>query len=275
MWKDSIKAVYVRNHRLLQGCSAAGGTSMLLLSIGSVLGMNPTMFDRVERVAFTLATSLVVAILFGWWTTRSTPKYAQTPLEYHQEQVERAIVKEWGGAIDWLRETTAAAEECSEDVIRVHRAYLKGGTEPTLKQTTLLAMHNRVCDLSRAVADLCQRGHAEAAFVLWRSIFEIEINMKYIAQDKTDTRAERFLDWGRAAYLRLHSADSTELKSLMSQYPPPNHLNREIGWTRQQNPIGVPGRAKEIGYSSERVGQATPVLNMYEESSSYSHNDAP
>ena len=247
---------------------------MMLLGIGSILGMNPTMFDRLDRVTLTLAISLLVTILFGWWTARSTPRYAQTPLEYHQERVERAIVKEWGEAIGWLRETIAAAEECSQDVMRMHRVQLEGGTEPTLKQTALLALHNRLCDISRAVADLCQRGHAEAAFVLWRSMFEIEINMKFIAQDETDILADRFLDWGRAVYLALHSPDSAELGSLRCKYPKPNQLGNEIGWTHQTNPMGVPRRAKEVGYPCERIGRAVPVLNMYAESNAYSHNDA-
>ncbi|MDE2716946.1 MAG: DUF5677 domain-containing protein [Chloroflexota bacterium] len=274
MWKDSIRAAYVRNQRLIQGCSLAGSTSMLLLTIGSFLVVNPGVFDRAERIVLSVAISLVVAILFGWWTTRSTPKYAQTPLEFHQEQVERVIIKEWGESIDWLRETTAAAEECSEEVIQLHRAYLKGGTETTLRQTALLAMHNRLCDLSRAIADLCQRGHAEAAFMLWRSIFEIEINMQYIAQDETDTLAERFLDWGRAAHLRLYFPDSDELEALEDKYPKPDQLANEIGWTRQINPMGVPRRAKEVGYGSEKMDRMTPVLNFYEESNSYIHNDA-
>ena len=274
MWQDSFTAAYSRNYRLIRGCSLAFVTSTVLLTIGILLERNLTVFDRVERVVFALAIGIVVAIIFGWWTTRSIPKYAQTPLEYHQEQVERAIVKEWGGAIVWLRETIAAAEDCSQNMVRVHRAYLKGGTEPTLRQTALLALHNRLCDLSRAVADLCQRGHAEAAFMLWRSIFEIEVNMQYISQDETNALAERFLDWGRAAFLRLNSPDSLELRSLTSKYPKPNQLDKEIGWTSQTSPMGVQRRAKAVGYGSERLGQAILDLNMYEESNSYIHNDA-
>ena len=274
MWKDGIRAIYARNRRLLQGCSVAGGTTMMLLSIGSILGSNPKMVDPLELVLLLLAISLLVAIIFGWWTARSTPRYAQSPLEYHQEQVERAIVKEWGGAIGWLRETTAAAEECSQDVMRLHLAHLEGDTEPTLRQTALLALHNRLCDLSRAVADLCQRGHAEAAFVVWRSIFEIEINMKFIAQDETDVLAERFLDWGRAVYLDLHSPDSEELESLRRKYPKPNQLGNEIGWTHQTKPMGVPRRAREVGYSTGNKGRSMSVLDVYIESNAYSHNDA-
>ncbi len=110
--------------------------------------------------------------------------------------------------------------------------------------------------------------------MLWRSIFEIEVNMRYIAQDQTNARAERFQDWSRAAVLRIHAPESTELKELVSKYPSPNGLNRDIGWTSTRNPIGVPGRAREVGYPHHKIDRATPVLTMYEESSSYIHNDA-
>ena len=218
--------------------------------------------------------SLLIAVLFGLWTVRSTPRYPQTPLEHHQERIERAVLKEWGAANNWLRETIAAAEEFTEKLIEIYREKITDNEENTLQEIVLVTMHNRVCELARAVADLCQRGHAEAAFIIWRSIFELEVNMRYILQDDTGNRAERFMDWGEAAYLRLNAPNSTELKSLEAKYPRPQRLDREIGWTREINPIGVPGRAKEIGYPTERQGNRIPVLDMYEESSAYSHNDA-
>ena len=274
MWRDSIKAAYRRNRRLIQGSFVAGGTSMFLVSIGYALATTLTMLDGLERVLLSLLIGLIVSILFGCWTARSTPRYPQTPLEYHQEQVEREILKEWGKAINWLRETTAAAEECSEEVIQIHRRNIEDGTRNSLREITLVRMHNKVCDLARAVADLCQRGHAEAAFMLWRSIFEIEINMIFIAQDETGERAERFLDWGRAAYLRLNSPNSDELKILEKKYPHPQQLNREIGWTRALNPMGIPARARAIRYPNGNKDGRTPVLKMYEESNAYGHNDA-
>ena len=274
MWRDSIKAWYRRNRRLIQGACIAGSGSMLLLSIGSTFPTVLAILSTAQILLLCLLISILVAFLFGSWTARSTPRYPQTPLEFHQERVERAIVKEWGAAIGWLRETTAAAEETSEYLLQLYDTYLKEGGEPSPRQTTLLALHSRACDLSRAVADLCQRGHAESAFMLWRSIFEIEVNMQYIAQDQINARAERFQDWGRAAFLRIHAPDSSELKELISKYSSPDDLNRDIGWTRTRNPVGVPGRAREVGYPHEKIGRATPVLNMYEESSSYVHNDA-
>ena len=274
MWRDSIRAWYRRNRRLIQGSWVAGSSSMLLLSIGSTFPTVFTMLSTAQVLLLCLLISTIVALFFGSWTARSTPRYPQTPLEFHQERVERAILKEWGEAIGWLRETTAAAEETSEDLLKLQRSYLKEGGEPSPRLTTLLALHNKACDLSRAVADLCQRGHAEAAFMLWRSIFEIEVNMRYIAKDQTNARAERFQDWGRAAFLRIHAPDGSELNELVIKYPSPNDLNRDIGWTRSRNPLGVTGRAREVGYPHEKTDRGTPVLKMYEESSSYTHNVA-
>ena len=274
MWKEDLKREYARNRRLIQGSCLAGTTSMLLVVIGFRLAIPPVTLDRIELLTLGLLIALVTSISFGWWTYRSSPRYPRTWLEYQEEVIEREVVKEWGPAIHCLRETIVAGEECFESVFELHRECLNNGSEPSLKQTTLLAMHNKACNLSRSVADLCQRGHAEAAFILWRSIFEIEVNMQYIALDETDCRAERFADWGRAAYLRLNFPNSSELESLRGKYPNQD-MDREIGWTRPKNPIGVPGRARVIGYlSKQREGRATTILNMYEESNSYSHYDA-
>ena len=274
MWHDSLKAAYIRNIRLILGCMTAGSTALLLLTIGYALASELTLAGPVVRVAGVLTVGLTVAFAFGLWSVRSIPRYPQTPLEYHQEQVERAVVKEWGEAISWLRETVATAKETSFEIIQIHRRQLDKPVENAIREITLVAMHNRICNLARSVADLCQRGHAEAALMVWRSIFEIEVNMGYVSQDETDKRAERFQDWGRAAYLRLNFPESNELESLNAKYPRPNQLHREIGWTREHNPLGVPARADAIGYADNKDDRETIALNMYEESSAYSHNDA-
>ena len=46
MWRDSIRAWYKRNRRLIQGSWVAGSSSMLLLSIGSTF---PTVFYDVKH----------------------------------------------------------------------------------------------------------------------------------------------------------------------------------------------------------------------------------
>ena len=274
MWEDSVKAAYIRNMRLILACMIGGCTAMLLFTIGYALTTELAVAGPVVRVAVVLAIGLTLAFAFGLWSVKSIPRYPQTPLEYHQEQVERAVIKEWGESISWLRETVATTEETSLEIIQIHRNQFDKGVENALREITLVTMHNRLCNLARSVADLCQRGHAEAALIVWRSIFEIEVNMAYVSLDETDKRAERFQDWGRAAYLRLNFPESNELESLNAKYPRPNQLHREIGWTREHNPLGVPARAEAIGYADNKDDRETIALNMYEESSAYSHNDA-
>ena len=274
MWNDNFREWHRRNYRLIYGSLNAGTMTMLLLSIGYTLPIMLPSYGRVEAFAVNFAVGTVVAILFGLWTHRSTPRYPETPLEFYQELSERSIVKEWGEAIGWLRQTVAAAEETSAAVIQIHLERMQNGMEDCIRQTTLLTMHNRLCSLARAVADLCQRGQAEAAFIVWRSGFEIEVNMGYVAKDESDQRAVRFQDWGRAAFLRLNAPDSSELGQLSAKYPPPNELDREIGWTRAPNPLGMRGRAIAIGYTNGSNSRNGRALAMFEESSAYAHNDA-
>ena len=231
------------------------------------------MLSSLEISLLCFLISALVAISFGIWTARSTPKYPQTPLEYHQELVERAIVEEWGKAIHWLRETIATAEECSESVIEIHRQGFMNGKSPEFRQTFLVAMHCKVCDLARAVADLCQRGHAEAAFMIWRSIFEIEVNMAFIAQEGTNDRAERFQDWAAAAFLGAQDPNNPELAKLKKKYQG-WQLDRDIGWTRKNNPMGIPARAKAVGYSTSTGSKEISGLSMYSQTNAYVHSDA-
>ena len=70
MWNDSLKAWYRRNRRLIQGSFNAGSASFFLISVGSVL----TTLDPLERVILALAIGVLVSLIFGLWTVRSTPK---------------------------------------------------------------------------------------------------------------------------------------------------------------------------------------------------------
>ncbi len=251
----------------------SGSTSTILLAAGYALGTDLTIIGPLQRIIIAPLVYLLVAVLLGWRLSKLVPQYPRTPLEYAQDLVERRIIVEWGQAIHWVRETAAAAEECSEQITELDKSQKQDGVVPTLTQLTLTALHNKVCDLSRAIADLCQRGHAEAAFMLWRSIFEIEVNMKYIAQDTSGVMAERFADWGTAAYLRLNVPYSGELVELLSKYPKQD-LSSEIGWTDQSKPLGMRRRARAVGYVGKRMGSRMPMLDLYLESNSYIHNDS-
>lgn len=196
MWQDNLTTAYIRNMKLILACMFSVLAAMLLFTIGYALAPEFAVAGPAVRIGVLMTIGLTVALAFALWSVKSVPRYPQTPLEHHQERVERAVVKEWGRAISWLRETIATAEDTSIEVIQIHRSRFDKGIENPLRQITLLAMHNRLCHLSRSVADLCQRGHAEAALMVWRSVFEIEVNMGYVSQYETDKRAERFKDWG-------------------------------------------------------------------------------
>ena len=222
--------------------------------------------------------SVIVAIgtgtAFWTWTMRSVPRYPNIRMEYRQHEIERAVQSEWGKALDWLRLTVEKSEECSDILIRNTRYRLRTEKqEPSVRELVLTGMHAKVCDLSRSVADLCQRGHAEAAIMLWRSIFEIQVNMAFIEKQGTEDRAIRFQDWSRMSYLKLHAPDGEELKALANKYNGWD-ITRDIGWTRQKNPMGVPARAREVGYGDTRQENLTPILHIYEETNAYGHNDA-
>ena len=278
MWKDTLPGFLKRNLRLLLGSLMVFLWAEALLLLGYLATGEPTLqglaLQASENMGLALAVGLLTTLVFGLWTVQSTPRYPQTPLEHHQEAVEREIESEWGNAIAYLRLAVSRSEECGNTLLEAYRTGFQQSRKPELMQTILLGMHAKACDLARAVADLSQRGHSEAAFVLWRSIFELQINMQFIAQEGNNDRAERFQDWSIATHLRLHDATSDELKALKLKYAKPWQLDKDMGWTRATNPMSIPTRAKEVGYPTERDGRKVPVLELYADSNAYVHNDA-
>lgn len=278
MWKDTLPGFLKRNVRLILGSLSVFILVEALLLLGYLTNGEPTLqglaLQASENIGLALVLGAITMLLFGFWTVQSNPRYPQTPLEHHQEAVEREIASEWGNAIAYLRLAVSRSEECGNTLLEAYRTGLQQSHEPELMQTILLGMHAKACDLARVVADLSQRGHSEAAFVLWRSIFELQINMQFIAQEGNNDRAERFQDWSIATHLRLHDATSDELKALRLKYAKPWQLDKDMGWTRANSPMGIPTRAKEIGYPTERDGKKVPVLELYADSNAYVHNDA-
>ena len=107
MWNDTLRKLMTRNLRLLSRSCMAGGLSMGLFTAGYVL-------ERVSTdpywLAVVLVAGIVIPVLFGLCIKARMPKYPQTPLEAHQDEVVRAIIAEWGPAIHWLRETGRRAQ---------------------------------------------------------------------------------------------------------------------------------------------------------------------
>ncbi|MCY4367747.1 MAG: DUF5677 domain-containing protein [Chloroflexi bacterium] len=272
MWSENLRSSIRINRKLLLGSLAAGAIAVAL-PVGGYVVVHYGGFTLGQQIVVLLLIAIAAALSFGLWTVKASPRYPQTPLEAHQEAIEVEVETEWGKSLEWLRAAVASAEECSESVIKIHRQGITDGQPPEFRQTFQVAMHCKVCDLARAVADLCQRGHAEAAFMIWRSIFEIEVNMAFIAQEGTNDRGERFRDWATAAVLRSQDANNPELAKLKKKYQG-WQLDRDIGWTRKNNPMGIPARAKAVGYSDTTVGNEISGLFMYAETNAYVHNDA-
>lgn len=279
MWKDTLPGFLKRNLRLLLGSLMVFLLVEALLLLGYLAGGEPTLqglaLQAPENIGLALVVGLLTMLAFGFWTVQSTPRYPQMPLEYHQEAIEREITSDWGNAIAYLRLAVSRSEECGNTLLEAYKLGFRQGRKPDTMQHILLGMHAKACDLARAVADLSQRGHPEVAFALWRSIFELQVNMQFIAQEGNNDRAERFQDWAVAANLRLHHPAAQELKTLETKYPKPGwDLRRDIGWTRHKNPMGIPARARELGYPTQRAENKVPLLGIYEDSNAYAHNDA-
>ena len=256
-----VKTQLIQNRRLITGTAMAMAASVVYLAAG-YLGGTVWSWGWMDLTAAGMLVSMVTLWGFGFWTVKSLPKYPTTKLEHQQVAIERAVLSEWGEAIGYLRLTIEKCEECSDRVIQHHRVRLMDDhVEPNLLQTLLIGMHAKACDLARVVADDCQRGHAEAAFATWRAIFEIQVNMAFIAADTTGETAKRFQDWSKASALRLYDPESDELKTLRKTYAG-WEIDRDMGWTRKgylmgySNPspsdrlFGQPGSGRDL-YSTD------------------------
>ena len=267
-----IKTLLALNRRLIVGTAAAVVVSVAILAVG-FLGGTVWSWTLADFIVCAALMSVLTVWAFGTWTVKSQPKYPATELEHGQMETERAVLSEWGEAISYLRLTVEKCEECSDRVVGYHRNKITAdNAEPDLLQMLLTGMQAKACDLARVAADDCQRGHAEAALVVWRAIFEIQVNMQFLAKDQTGETAERFRDWSRASELKLHDPQSNELETLQTKYAG-WQIDRQIGWTRKNNPMGIPARATAVGYSSPPSQGELPILQIYEASNAYGHND--
>ena len=202
--------------------------------------------------------------------------YPDSPLEAHEEDVERGVVSQWGEALKSLRRLIAKAEDCSSHIIKTNVKPDDGGSgDVTLTRNILIAMHGKACDLSRAISGLAQKGYAEAAFALWRSMLELEINMAYIASRQKDDPdvAKRFIDWSEMAYLRFREPDSQELKELQSRYKGWK-IKSDQGWTSRNDIVGFRRRACSAGYRAGNRPHGYEVVDIYELANAFVHNDA-
>ena len=148
-------------------------------------------------------------------------------LDRQQTLVEKDINREWRAALSWLSKAVANSLECWVDTLPLYRENRSD------LGTTLHMLHGQACALARAIVKHCRSGELQSAIILWRSLFEIEVNMAYIAKDTTQvpSRAKRYYDWNMANYFYVNGLFSHEtMIELQRKYKGWN-LKHYDGWT--------------------------------------------
>lgn len=195
-------------------------------------------------------------------------------LNKQEKQVEKDIKKEWGKALDWLSKAVANALECWVATL----PYYKGNrSEPGI---TLHLLHGQACKLSRAIVGYCKWGEIQSAVALWHSLFEIEVNLAFIAKDTTQkpSRAERFEDWSMANYFIVNNLRPHERMIDLQRKYRNWGLGNHDGWTAPtDNPkaiLGLTKRALQVGYSlgDKQIGQYSKP-DIYNLCHSYVHTN--
>ena len=195
-------------------------------------------------------------------------------LDKQQRRVQKQVKREWGKALDWLSRAVAYSLECW---VATHSFYQENDSEPG---STLHQLHWQTLTLVRMITDHCKQGQVPSAIVLWRSLFEIEVNMAFIAKGTTQkpSRAERYNDWSQATYLLNSNLRSGErMTQLRRKYKNWNLANHD-GWTASpDNPkatLDLTNRASQVGYSRRngRQNQYTS-LDIYNLCHSYVHGN--
>ena len=276
MWDDTWWKYIRRNHQIAGNSFLAGSVATLLFTLGLRAANSFPDWGQGEILLVLVFILLCVSLGFGIYSVKIRPMYPDSPLEAHEERVERAVLSEWGQALKSLRRLIAKAEDCSSHIIKTNVMLDQGGSgDVTLTRNILIAMHGRVCDLSRAISGLAQKGYAEPAFALWRSMLELEVNMAYIASKQEDDPdvGKRFIDWSEMAYLRFREPDSQELRELQSRYKGWN-IKSDQGWTSRDEIVGFRRRARSAGYEAGTRPHGFEVVDIYELANAFVHNDA-
>ena len=165
MWDDTWRKYIKRNLRIAGNSFFAGSLAVLLFTFGLVAADSLPDLGQVGILLVLVLICLCVSLGFGIYSVKMRPMYPASPFEAHEEEIERAVLSEWGEALKSLRILIAKAEDWSSHII-------KKNTQPddeesggvTLTRNVLVAMHRRVCDLSRAITGLAQKGIRRGCF---------------------------------------------------------------------------------------------------------------
>ena len=191
-----------------------------------------------------------------------------------RRRVEKAIGKEWNEALNWLGKAVANGLECWE----VASEWCGDGSP--LRTSTLHKLFGRACVLAEEITDDCRRGRIQSAIRQWRSLFEIEVNMAFIARDTTQipSRAERYEDWSKANYFLVNYRQNDERMIALCRKYRDWKLADHDGWTAPpDNPnaiLSLEKRAQQMGYERGNGQQSLySPLHIYTLCHSYVHNN--
>ena len=191
-----------------------------------------------------------------------------------RRRIEKAIKREWGEALNWLSKAVANGFECWE----VAAAYC--GDTNQRRVYTLHKLYGRACTLAEEITDDCRRGKIQSAIKQWRSLYEIEVNMAFIARDTTQnpSRAERYEDWSEANFFLVNHRQNDEGMIKLRRKYHGWHLADHAGWTAPpDNPnanLTLEKRALQVGYEKKNTDQNLySPLHIYSLCHSYVHNN--
>ena len=191
-----------------------------------------------------------------------------------RRRVEKAIGKEWTEALNWLEKAVANGLECWD----VASEWCGDGSP--LRTSTLHKLFGRACVLAEEITDDCRRGRIQSAIRQWRSLFEIEVNMAFIARDTTQipSRAERYEDWSEANYFLVNYRQNDERMIALCRKYRDWKLADHDGWTAPpDNPnaiLSLDKRAQQMGYERGNGQQSLySPLHIYTLCHSYVRNN--
>ena len=183
-----------------------------------------------------------------------------------QRRIAKIIKREWGEALNWLSKAVGNGFECWD----VAAAFCGHGDQPRVR--TLHTLYGRACTLAEEITDDCRRGKIQSAIKQWRSLYEVEVNMAFIARDTTQTpsRAERYEDWSKANFFLVNYRQSEEGMIELRRKYRGWHLADHDGWTAPpDNPnatLALEKRALQTGYeknANENLYSPLPTSIAY------------
>ncbi len=199
-------------------------------------------------------------------------------LDPQRPQHQTDITEVWGSVLQLLQSIVQNNQAHVIELANRTSVCVAGNDKSiTVRNDILTKMSVKSCQLADAIVCLLYNGHADTAFGVWRTMQEIEFNLKILSQDNNDHTAQRFNDWGisklyrRERLLRDLGAaemDDADYQSLEETYNENlkfygSSYKKDSGWYLS----GIFDIAKNVGMELE-------YRKLYSMASSYVHADA-